>query len=127
MDRKVALLLASLLLAACIKPIVEPTSNGRYLIDNRTGSGLQVEAETPYGPVTWLADSLPPDTITAFVDVSQCSGGHVLPSNFFKTFALTTVDSLGNAVVVYSGVRNGDWMHSSARDGRMHLTLVVEE
>lgn len=129
MKRSVPIVLciaAGAMLTACIKPIVEPMTRARYYIDNRTDSALALSLEALYGEADLLTDSLPAQTITAIDDVVQGSGGHVLPSNFYRSFAVTFVDSLGNTVAVYSGVHNEDWEQISQYDERTHFVLIID-
>ncbi|QQR86888.1 MAG: hypothetical protein IPJ76_01290 [Flavobacteriales bacterium] len=115
-----------LCLSACRPVIVEPMAYGRYYVDNRTDSALVVSAEALYGQADLLTDSLQAQSITAIDDVVQGSGGHVLPSNFYRGFAVTFVDSMGNASVLYSGVRNEDWERVSTIADRTELILVID-
>lgn len=112
--------------SACRPVIIEPMAYGRYYIDNRTDSALVVSAEALYGQADLLTDSLPAQSITAIDEVVQGSGGHVLPSNFYRGFAVTFVDSMGNASVLYSGVRNEDWERVSTIADRTELMLVID-
>lgn len=117
---------AGAMLTACIKPNVEPMTRARYYIDNRTDSALALNVEALYDNADLLTDSLPAQTITAIDDVVQGSGGHVLPSNFYRTFAVTFVDSLGNTVAVYSGVHNEDWERITLSADRTELMMVID-
>lgn len=115
-----------LCLSGCRPVIVEPMAYGRYYVDNRTDSALVVSAEALYGEADLLTDSIPPQSITAIAEVVQGSGGHVLPSNFYRAFAVTVEDSLGSASVLYSGVRNEDWDRISSFADRTELVLVID-
>lgn len=119
-------LAAGAMLTACIKPIVEPMTRARYYVDNRTDSALAINVEVLYGEADLLTDSLPAQTITAIDDVVQGSGGHVLPSNFYRSFAVTFVDSVGNASVLYTGVRNEEWERIGQYDERTHFVLIID-
>lgn len=113
-------------MSACRPVIVEPMAHARYFIDNRTDSALVVSAEAIYGEVDLLTDSLPAQTITAIDEVVQGSGGHVLPSNFYRAFEVSFVDSLGSATVLYSGVSNADWERISTFADRTELVLLID-
>src|SRR5436190_20513295 len=84
-----------LLFASCSKPD-DPVSYGRYLIENRDSTALHVAATGHHGPLTLLADSLPVASTTLILEVTQASGGQILPSEFLHTLVITRTDSLGN-------------------------------
>jgi hypothetical protein len=112
-----------LLLTACIKP-EEPITCGSYHFDNRAEHVLHLAIAPHWNDFEARRDSIPPDTLLRFMDVTQGSCGHVLPGNFIKRFTVTRTDSLLG--VVYEGVRNGDWDRADLFSRRTDLVLVVE-
>jgi len=100
-----------LLFASCSKPD-DPVSYGRYLIENRD--------------LTLLADSLPVASTTLILEVTQASGGQILPSEFLHTLVITRTDSLGNTTQVYSGVHDADWQSTATSENHDDLRLVVQ-
>ena len=114
------MLVVLLLFNACRKP--EPEERADYFVDNRTGHHLTV-GMVPHWPTDALlvTDSVAAEQRVLIFRAVQGSGGHTLPSNFFKEFSLLAGDS-----VVYSGVRNGDWQREGPIDDRHQLTLVVD-
>lgn len=111
-------------LSACTKP--EPIEHGSYYLDNRTPYVLHLHIEQHWDEGHQLRDSIPPDTLLRFMDVTQGSGGHVLPSNFIKRFNVVRNDSLLGEVIEYEGVRNDHWQRMDLSPDRTDLVLVIE-
>ena len=116
--------IAAAMVTCCHKP--EPIEHGSYYIDNRTAEALHLSIVQHWDDGNQLNEIIPPDTLLRFMDVTQGSGGHVLPSNFIKRFTVTRTDSLLGEVVVYEGVRNGDWRREDLSSGRTDLVLLIE-
>ena len=123
MLRLLALSLVTLALASCLRK--EAHDSASYRIDCRLSTGLKVMTESTNGGVTVITDTVAPGTVSEIVQVNECSGGHVLPSNFLSRFTITTTDSTGTHEV-YSGVNNADWLETGSSCGRKVLLLVVE-
>lgn len=111
-------------LSACTKP--EPIEHGSYYLDNRTPYVLHLRIEQHWDEGHQLRVSIPPDTLLRFMDVTQGSGGHVLPSNFIKRFSVVRNDSLLGEVIEYEGVRNDHWQRMDLSPDRTDLVLVIE-
>lgn len=120
------LLLAALILTACVKP--DDIHEGDYHVANQLATGLKVYAEYRNQQVSLLRDTVPPGDTVHIHHVKEGSGGHVYPSNFFSVFRITTVDSSGTEVIAYQGLDHGPWqVWDNGRVGKsLQLLLVVE-
>ncbi|MBK9176932.1 MAG: hypothetical protein IPM46_11485 [Flavobacteriales bacterium] len=114
-----------ILFGACAR-ITEPVTLGSYYVENLTGAPLRVEATTLFGDSSVLSDSVPSGESTLFLEVSEGSGGHVLPSNFLRTFEVHGADSTGSQVVLYAGVHNTDWVVVDRSPRRVDLLLRID-
>ena len=113
-------LLTALVLAACQKP--EPIQRADYFVQNTTTFALRIEHTPSFNlDAPLLTDTVLPGARVHILSVSEGSGGHAMPSTFFSTFSLLAVDS-----VIYSGVRNSDWLREGEVDGRLQLVLVID-
>ncbi|MFZ1694381.1 MAG: hypothetical protein WAT74_14390 [Flavobacteriales bacterium] len=104
---------------ACRKP--EPIERADYWVKNETALDLRIE----HTPQINLAEPLLTDSVSAnerihILSVTMGSGGHAMPSNFFKSFSLLAGDS-----VVYAGVNNSHWQREGLVDGRHQVVLTV--
>lgn len=124
--RTIAILLAVLAISACIKP--DDIHQGDYHVANHLTTGLKAYAEYRGQPVQLMRDSIPPGDTVHIAHVTEGSGGHIYPSNFFSVFRLTTVDSTGAEVIAYQGLDHGPWkVWDSGSGGKAtQLLLVVE-
>ncbi len=122
MQVRVLLLLGLLSMqVTCGKP-GEPVTRGRYFIDNRLDLSLNAIGTSDQGPSVDFTDSIPAHTKSLFMEVTEGSGGHVLPSNFLTTFLIT--NEAGDTV--YTGVHNEDWERDQPIPSRADLILVIE-
>ncbi|MFT3925251.1 MAG: hypothetical protein QM778_22125 [Myxococcales bacterium] len=102
------------------EPIVEPVSEADYYVRNQTAAAVSLAAtDLSGGPVQLLQDRLAPGEEARIYHALEGTGGHVMPSNFFENFTVTS-----GTDVTYSGVRNEDW---KASDGRYTLKLKERE
>ncbi|MGB6049111.1 MAG: hypothetical protein WBG34_16060 [Flavobacteriales bacterium] len=115
------------LLLACRSQsrIVEYVSHGSYLVENATSTVLHIHAVGLWGPVVLLADSVLPGTTTEFFQVTEGSGGHLMPSNFLSELVITQGDRTSPAVV-YNGIRNDDWHTPGTVNGRVVYLLKIQ-
>lgn len=98
-------------------PQVEPVSEQDYILRNNTNQELTLEATNLVDDdVTFLVDSVDPGTEAIIYHAIEGTGGHTLPSNFFRTFIIRT-----DGEVVYEGVENDDWLEEVSG-----LVLVIE-
>lgn len=84
----------------------EPFSEEDYYLRNEGSEVLRVEATHGFGddPVMLINDVVPPGETTHIHHVTEGSGGHTYPSNFFGTFTVRADER-----VVYEGVVDEDW------------------
>lgn len=116
---RLLLVLAWFVLFGCRKP--EPIERADYWVQNGTTQHLRI-AHEPNGNVTTalLSDSILVGQRVRILSVAMGSGGHAMPSNFFKSFSLMAGDS-----AVYSGVNNSHWQREGLVDGRHQLVLTI--
>lgn len=84
--------------------IAERTNYGRYFVRNNSNVAVHASGQDRGGVTPIKLDIAPGDTIEVW-RVSEGSGGHVRPSNFFDSIQLTKK----GGSVAYSGVRDLDW------------------
>lgn len=115
-----SVLFTAVLLAGCRKP--EPVQQADYFVQNATTLGLRIEHTPSFNlDAPLITDTVPPGARVHFLSVSEGSGGHAMPSNFLSSFSLLATDS-----VIYSGVRNSDWVREGEVDGRLQVVLVID-
>lgn len=112
------------LLVSCMKPGPEPVASASYRVSCQLGTGLHISAQDFAGQVVLLTDTVPPGATAEIMQVTECSGGHVFPSNFLTNLSISTSDSTGT-YEVYTGVHNGDWAMMEGDDARTVLVLAV--
>ncbi len=85
--------------------IVEAINYGRYFIRNNQRQTLHASG-VDRGGVTPRTLDIPPGATVEVWRVSEGTGGHVRPTNFFASITITPI---AGGAPVYSGVRNDDW------------------
>lgn len=102
----------------------EPMARGVYFIDNKTTSNLKISASYNGEQIIFLDSLVETERVNHVYSVTEGSGGHVLPSNFFSSFEVFAITGSGDSLV-YEGVRNDDWITSSNTIDQ-DITLVIE-
>ncbi|MBK8226962.1 MAG: hypothetical protein IPK70_07280 [Flavobacteriales bacterium] len=125
MTRPLVLSAGILLAASCHKP-KEPISRGAYHVENRTSDVLRIDATGHHGDVDLLTDSIQSEANALIMIVTEGSGGHIMPSNFLRELMISSIDSTGASILVYSGVRDADWQRTGQSQDRTDLLLVIE-
>lgn len=98
------------------RPIVEPVSEADYYVRNETSLVVSLSATSLSGePVTLVRESVPPAGEALIYHAVEGTGGHVMPSNFFRAFLASQ-----SGKPLYSGVLDTDWKEGP---GRYTLTL----
>ena len=116
-------LLVPLALSACLEK--EPRAEAIYRIECRLPTGLNIAAEDASGPLDLITDTVAPGEVAMIMHVTECSGGHVFPSNFLTRLSISTADSSG-AYEVYSGVVDAHWNEAGMAHEQKVLVLVIE-
>lgn len=125
MIRLLTVLLITLNLPACGEgPVVDPVTHATYYVINETDGDVLFRATRLWSEEV-LEVTIPAREIVELDRVTEGSGGHVLPSNFYGPYSVTPVD--GGTVLFPV---NADWQTCPAdavpRDrGRRQLCLLV--
>lgn len=72
-----------ILLSSLLSCTNEPIAKGVYFIDNKTTSNLKISASFNGEQITFLDSLVEAGYVNHVYSVTEGSGGHVLPSNFF--------------------------------------------
>jgi hypothetical protein len=87
-----------------VEPIVEMVSEADYFVRNETDASVVVRAYGIDFGMRIVDVTVPAGAEVRIFHALEGSGGHVMPSNFFRRFEV-----LRGTRAVYQGVRNGDW------------------
>jgi hypothetical protein len=99
-------------------------SKGVYFIENKTTSDLKISASYNGEKIIFLDSLVEAGLLNHIYSVTEGSGGHVMPSNFFTEFKVFALTANGDSLV-YDGVNNADW-EASGNTADQDFILVVD-
>lgn len=102
----------------------EPMAKGVYFIENKTTTDLKLTASFNNEPINFLDSLVEAGLVNHVYSVTEGTGGHVMPSNFFTDFKVFALTANGDSLV-YEGVNNADWKVSGNTPDQDFI-LVVE-
>lgn len=98
-----------------------------YYVDNQTSKSL-IPTAKPLGtaPISFLVKSIPPKSKVHIYTFAEGTGGHLMPSNAFRSFALHS-RSNSKRGRVYTGVNDADWKRAGqSKEGHLIYVLTVK-